>query len=209
MVIIGQDAMFHHYGVTDKVLSHNSKIFVFMYCNMHIRPPLGTGWYCFGVAWPLPSSSASNPLRNTSGSSSHTPETWAIKRAWLHIMDITYDFDVVQVSYPPYTLTHFGDTLIDPCVCETGIEQQTARDLFCFDRTETSSFYASYCICAMVWYALFGWFFLSFAHQIPRESTEIARSRGIQPSVMVVTWKYNDPTPFPLLPNASMHKGGV
>ena len=40
MITIGQDAMFHHYGVTDKVLSHNSKIFVFMYYTMHVRPPL-------------------------------------------------------------------------------------------------------------------------------------------------------------------------
>ena len=32
---------------------------------------------------------------NTSGSSSHTPETCAIKRAWLHNMHLTNDFDVV------------------------------------------------------------------------------------------------------------------
>ena len=40
MITIGQDAMFHYYGVTDKVLSHNSKIFVFMYCTVHVQPPL-------------------------------------------------------------------------------------------------------------------------------------------------------------------------
>ena len=40
MTTIGQDAIFHHYGVTDKVLSHNSKTFVFMHYAMHVRPPL-------------------------------------------------------------------------------------------------------------------------------------------------------------------------
>ena len=32
---------------------------------------------------------------NTSGSSSHTPETWEIKRAWPYNMHFTNDFDVV------------------------------------------------------------------------------------------------------------------
>ena len=56
------------------------------------------GGAVLGVAWPLPSGSASGPWRilmNTSGSSSHTPETCAIKRAWLHNMHLTNDFDVV------------------------------------------------------------------------------------------------------------------
>ena len=46
MTTIGQDAMFHHYGVTDKVLSHNSKIFVFMHYTMHVRPPLSVECLC-------------------------------------------------------------------------------------------------------------------------------------------------------------------
>ena len=51
------------------------------------------GGAVLGVAWPLPS----GPWRilNTSGSSSHTPETCAIKRAWLHNMHLTNDFDMV------------------------------------------------------------------------------------------------------------------
>ena len=48
------------------------------------------GGAVLGVAWPLPSGSASGPC-----SSSHTPETCAIKRAWLHNMHLTNDFDVV------------------------------------------------------------------------------------------------------------------
>ena len=46
MITIGQDVMFHHmnYGVTDKVLYHNSKIFIFLYYTMHVQPPLDLDW---------------------------------------------------------------------------------------------------------------------------------------------------------------------
>ena len=45
---------------------------------------------------------------NTSGSSSHTPETCAIKRAWLHNMHLTNDFDG---HIPHLTPTQFNGTL--------------------------------------------------------------------------------------------------
>ena len=53
MITIGQDAMFHHYGVTDKVLSHNSQIFVFMYYapvnGMPHYPYMGPMWGKVGI----------------------------------------------------------------------------------------------------------------------------------------------------------------
>ena len=48
---------------------------------------------------------------NTSGSSSHTPETCAIKRAWLHNMHLTNDFDVFRCHIPHLTPTQFNGTL--------------------------------------------------------------------------------------------------
>ena len=45
MITIGQDAIFHHYGVTDKVLFHNSKIFVFNVLH-YTCPTSSAFWAC-------------------------------------------------------------------------------------------------------------------------------------------------------------------
>ena len=49
---------------------------------------------------------------NTSSSSSHTPETWTIKRAWSHNMHLTKTLMWFRCHIPHLTPTYFNGTLI-------------------------------------------------------------------------------------------------
>ena len=64
MITIGRDAMFHHHGVTDKVLSHNSKTFVFMYYTICMSDLLCPGGGESETELVV-SSTAQGPAKNT------------------------------------------------------------------------------------------------------------------------------------------------